>query len=76
MSSNISSDENPQLGDMILFDAVTWTLYSIATTTTILRLLTRRFFLHATGADDLLAVSATVCRFTEALSLNCAELRS
>ena len=61
MSDPLLSDEKPTVGDLVLFDAVTWTLFSIATVTTVLRLLTRRFFLHATGADDLLAVAATVC---------------
>ena len=61
MGDTIQSDEKPTVGDMVLFDSVTWTLFGIATTTTILRLLTRRFFLHSTGADDILAVAATVC---------------
>ena len=61
MSDPVQSDEKPTVGDLALFDAITWTLFSIASVTTVLRLLTRRFFLHATGADDLLVVAATVC---------------
>ena len=61
MSASVVNDETPTVGNLAVFDSITWTLFAIATVTTVLRLLTRRFFLHSTGADDILAITATVC---------------
>ena len=60
MSNSTTSIENPAIWDIARFDGLMFTLFAIAALTTALRLLTRGFFLHAIGADDILAVAATV----------------
>ena len=57
----MSSVEDPEIWDIARFDGLMFTLFAIAALTTVLRLLTRGLFLHAIGADDILAVTATVC---------------
>ena len=63
MSNSTASIENPEIWDIARFDGLMFTLFAVAALTTVLRLLSRGLFLHAIGADDILAVIATVCGF-------------
>ena len=51
---------DPYIWDVARFDGLMYTLFSIAVVSTVLRILTRGYYLRAYGWDDATSVAATV----------------
>ena len=51
----------PDILDIARFDGLAFTLFAVVAVSTVLRLLTRGYYLRAFGADDVTSVAATVC---------------
>ena len=54
---------DPYIYDIARLDGLTFTLFSIAAVSTVLRLLTRGYYLRTYGLDDVTSVGATVSWF-------------